>query len=78
MKRVDSNDTGVMNLLDNCYYSGLLGLQQDETNAIELELWIRAAEFGCSKAHYYHGKNWKKAKLWQDMKRQEIDRFGRF
>jgi len=67
MKRVDSNDTGAMRLLGNCYYSGLLGLQQDATKAIEL--WIRAAEFGCSKAHndlgvhYYHGENWKKAKF---------------
>ena len=43
------------------------GLQQDETKAIEL--WIRAAEFGCSKVHndlgmhYYHGGTWKKAKF---------------
>ena len=81
MKRVDSNDTGAMHLMGKCYYSGLLGLQQDETKAIEL--WIRAAEFGCSKAHndlgmyYYHGENWKKASFtwrpqpWQDMKGQE-------
>jgi len=68
MKQVDSNDTGAMHSMGNCYYSGLLGLQQDETKAIEL--WIRAAEFGCSKVHndlgmhyYYHGENWKKAKF---------------
>jgi TPR repeat protein len=32
-----------MHLMGNCYYSGLLGLQQDETKAIEL--WIRAAGY---------------------------------
>ena len=67
MKRVDSIDTGAIDLLGTCYYNGLLGIHQDETKAIEL--WMRAAELGYSESHnylgmhYYHGKNWKKAKF---------------
>jgi len=62
MKRVDSIDTGAIDLMGStCYYNGLLGFQQDETKAIEL--WMRAAELGFSKSHnylgmhYYHGEN---------------------
>ena len=67
MKRVDSIDTGAIDLLGTCYYNGLLGIHQDETKAIEL--WMRAAELGFSKSHnylgmhYYHRKNSKKAKF---------------
>jgi TPR repeat protein len=59
MKRVDSIDTGAIDLLGTCYYNGLLGIH------------MRAAELGFSVSeshnylgmHYYHGKNWKKAKF---------------
>ena len=67
MKRVDSNDTGGMHLLGNCYYTGLLGLQQDHVNAIEQ--YTRAADLGLSKAHchlgdvYCGGSDLKKAKF---------------
>ena len=54
-------------MLASCYYRGQLGFQQDQTNAIEL--YVRAANLGYSKAHYnmaclYHeGGDLKKAKF---------------
>ena len=62
-KRVDSNDTGAIDLLGTYYYSGLLGLQQDQKKAIEL-VWITAAELGVSPGYaLFLRKNWKKAKF---------------
>jgi hypothetical protein len=77
-KRVDSNDTGAIDLLGTYYYSGLLGLQQDQKKAIEL-VWITAAELGVSPGYaLFLRKNRKKAKFhleagqWLDMKVQDI------
>ena len=66
-KRVEANDTASIYLLANCYYRGLNGVQQDWTKA--MELYARAAELGCSMAHfilatiYRKGGNFKKAKF---------------
>lgn len=51
MMRRDSNDAGAMDALGTCYYyyNGVLGLQQDQSKA--LDLWIRAAELGFRKSH---------------------------
>jgi TPR repeat protein len=67
MRRVEANDAALICLLGNCYHNGLNGVQQDHTKAIEL--YARAAELGCSKAHnflgyiYHEGGNLKKAKF---------------
>ena len=67
MKRVGANDAGAIRQIGNCYYKGLNGVQQDWTKAIELS--TRAAELGCSKAHfilatiYHEGGDLKKAKF---------------
>jgi tetratricopeptide (TPR) repeat protein len=67
MKRAEANDAGAICQLSSYYYFGLRGLQQDHAKA--MELYIRAAELGCSKAHnnlagvYYEGGNMKKAKF---------------
>ena len=67
MKRVAANDAGAINMLGNSYENGLLGLQQDETMA--MEHYARAAELGYSEAHcnladvYRKGGNMKKAKF---------------
>ena len=67
MKRVAANDAASISLLTNSYHHGLNGFQQDQTRA--MELYARAAELGCSKAHYnlgniYHdGGDKKKAKF---------------
>jgi len=53
MKRVEVNDAGAMYVLGNNYHHGGLGLQQDREKAIEL--WIRAAALGSSKAHFHLG-----------------------
>ena len=50
--RVEANDAVAMGMLGSYYYhyhGGELGLQQDHNKAIEL--WTRAADLGCSKAH---------------------------
>ena len=49
MRQVNSNDAGAMDALGTCYYNGVLGLQQDQSKA--LDLWIRAAELGFRKSH---------------------------
>jgi TPR repeat protein len=67
MKRVEAHDAFSICMLADSYRHGLNGLQQDEGRA--MELYVRAAELGCSKAHYqlgdiYHeGGNLKKAKF---------------
>jgi TPR repeat protein len=49
MKRVEANDAASNGVLGNHYHLGRGGLQQDYARAIEL--YNRAAELGCSKAH---------------------------
>ena len=67
MKRVEANDAASIFLLAGYYQHGLNGLQQDQTKA--MELYVRAADLGCSKAHgslgkiYHEGGNMKKAKF---------------
>jgi TPR repeat protein len=67
MKRVAANDAASIFLLGNCYHLGLRGGQQDQAKA--MELYGRAAELGCSKAHnnlagiYHDGGDMKKAKF---------------
>jgi TPR repeat protein len=67
MKRVEANDAASNGVLGNHYHLGRGGLQQDYARAIEL--YNRAAELGCSKAHnnlggiYRRGGNLKKAKF---------------
>ena len=67
MNRAAVNDAASINLLADSYYQGLYGLQRDRAKAIEL--YARAAEVGCSKAHsslgvIYEGEgDLKKAKL---------------
>jgi TPR repeat protein len=67
MRRVEANDAASINLLGNSYENGLLGLQQDQTRAIEL--YVRAADLGFNKAHcnlgnvYHEGGDLKKAKF---------------
>ena len=53
LNRVEANDAGAIYMLGNSYENGLNGLQQDQTKAIEL--YVRAADLGCSKAHYHLG-----------------------
>jgi TPR repeat protein len=53
MKRAEANDAASIFLLANSYHNGLVGLQQDRVKA--MELYIRAAELGCSKAHSHLG-----------------------
>jgi hypothetical protein len=67
MKRAEANDPASIYVLASFYYHGDEVLQQDRTKS--MELYARAAELGCSKAHYqlgglYHeGGNLKKAKF---------------
>ena len=67
MKRLGANDAVSIFILGDHYHHGLYGFQQDQTKA--MELYARAAELGCSKAHYslgniYHqGGDMKKAKF---------------
>ena len=67
MERVEAHDAASIYLLANSYQHGLRGVQQDQTRAIEL--YVRAANLGYSKAHYnmaclYHeGGDLKKAKF---------------
>ena len=66
-KRVEANDPASIYLLATHYHQGLYGLQQDRAKAIEL--YVRAADLGSSKAHsslgsiYYKGGDLKKAKF---------------
>ena len=78
MRRVEANDPASIYLLAYNYYLGLNGVQQDHAKAIEL--YISAAELGCSKAPsslgniYHQGGDMKRAKIhweaaaWQEMK----------
>jgi len=67
MKRADLNDAASIYMLAGSYYQGLHGLQLDRTKA--MELYTRAAELGCSKAHnelgviYHERGDMKKAKF---------------
>jgi TPR repeat protein len=58
MKRVEANDASSIFLLATHYYSGVGGLQQDHTKAIEL--YARAAELGYIKAHNHLGTFYRK------------------
>ena len=66
-KRVEANDPASIALLANYYDHGCNGLHQDTAKSIEL--YVKAAELGFSKAHdhlgmlYYEGGNLKKAKF---------------
>jgi TPR repeat protein len=53
MRRINSNDAATMDALGTCYDRGGLGLQQDESRAVDLR--IRAAELGCTSSHYNLG-----------------------
>jgi len=53
MKRAEANDAASIFLLANSYHNGIVGLQQDHVKA--MELYIRAAELGCSKAYSHLG-----------------------
>ena len=70
MKRVEVNDPVSICLLANSYRHGRGGLQQDHARAIEL--YVRAAELGSSKAHsylgdfFYKGGDLKKAKFYNE------------
>jgi len=67
IKRVAANDAVSICVLADSYHRGLRGLPQDQAKA--MELYARAAELVCSKAHYnlgniYHeGGDKKKAKF---------------
>ena len=67
MKRVEANDATSICLLAGYYYTGIECLQQDQAKA--MELYIRAADLGHSKAHYHLGNiypkegDFKKAKF---------------
>jgi tetratricopeptide (TPR) repeat protein len=67
MKRVEANDPTSTYLLAYSYQHGLNRFQQDQTEAIEL--YAKAADLGCSKAHfnlgniYNEGGDLKKAKF---------------
>jgi TPR repeat protein len=66
MKRVEANDAASIFLLADSYYNGLNSLHQDQIKA--MELYARASDLGCSKAHnklagiYHEGGYLKKAK----------------
>ena len=51
MKRVEANDPVAMVFLGYHYEHGLRGLQQDYAKG--KELYTRAADLGCSKAHIF-------------------------
>jgi hypothetical protein len=82
MKRVEANDAASICLLANSYYQGLRGLQQDHNKAIEL--WIQAADLGCSKAHdqlayiYHEGGNMKKVKFHYEAAAMAGDEVARY
>ena len=80
MKRAAANDPASIFLLANHYHLGRAGFQQDYAKA--MELYTRAAELGCSKAHshladvYYDGGDLKKTRtlrpqLWQETNLQD-------
>ena len=82
-KRVEANDVGAICLLADSYCLGINGFQQDQTKANEL--YIRAADLGCSEAHnklgaiYHEGGALKKAKFHYEaaaMAGNEVARFN--
>jgi hypothetical protein len=56
MKRVQANDAGAMCRLAQYYSHGLGGFQQD--HAKSTEIYARAAELGCPKAHCILGREY--------------------
>jgi TPR repeat protein len=80
---VEANDAASICLLAGYYHNGVGGLQQDQTKA--KELYVRAAELGCSDAHsdlgniYRKGGDLKKAKFHFEaaaMSGHEVARFN--
>jgi hypothetical protein len=67
MRRVEANDAESMCMLAHYYYRGEGGFQQDHARA--MELYARAADLGCIKAHgylagvYHEGGFLKKARV---------------
>jgi TPR repeat protein len=67
MRRVEANDSASICMLATHYHLGRAGFQQDHVKA--MELYVRAADLGCSKAHchlgnlYHEGGYLKKAKF---------------
>jgi hypothetical protein len=67
MKRVEAQDAVSIYMLAGNYHQGLNGFQQDHVKA--MELYTRAADLGCSKAHnqlgniYHEGGDMKKVKF---------------
>ena len=83
MKRVGANDAASICMLAGSYCLGINGFQQDQTKAIEL--YVRAADLGCSEAHnqlgsiYRKGGDMKKAKFHVEaaaMAGNEVARFN--
>jgi TPR repeat protein len=61
MKRVEANDAGKIYALDNYYYHGQMGLQQDRARA--MKLWKQAGILGSSKAHFALGVYYLKGEI---------------
>jgi TPR repeat protein len=59
MKRMEANDARAIYMLANSYHHGFNGSQQDHAKA--MELYNRAAELGCSKAHFALGRHYDEA-----------------
>jgi len=55
MKRVEADDAASICMLASQYYRGQLGLQRDQTKA--MELYVRAADLSSSSAHYFLAKH---------------------
>ena len=53
MTRVEANDAGAMCLMGSFYDHGEEGFRQDRAKA--MELYARAADLGCGKAHSHLG-----------------------
>jgi len=82
MKRVEVDDPTSICMLARFYYYGLLVVQQDRAKATEL--YARAADLGCSEAHFCMSKeyhqlgNMKKAKFHLEAGAMAGDEFARF
>ena len=82
VKRVEANDAVAIGMLAQHYYKGLRGFQQDHNKAIEL--WTRAADLGCSKAHinlsdeYRDLGDMKKAKFHSEAAAMEGNEIARY
>jgi tetratricopeptide (TPR) repeat protein len=66
-RRVAANDPASICLLANSYHNGTNGFPQDHARAIEL--YAKAAELGCSEAHYQLGHIYRQG---GDMKRAKF------